>query len=199
MGGLYKRNTFQCGETVPDYRRYYVPGGTDFFTSVTHQRRPILTTELGRRCLREAISVVQNQHPFKLVAVVLIPNHWHTIWTLPRGDDRYSLRWGRIKEEFTRRWLAAGGGERFQSLSRWKHRMRGVWQKRFWEHTVRDEDDLIRCADYIHWNPRKHNLVRRTRDWPWSSFHRHVALGEYDIRWGATDPTPGWDAPEWGE
>ena len=133
------------------------------------------------------------------IPFVLLPDHWHTVWILPPGDDRYPLRWMRIKEEFTERWLAAGGAELPQSESREKHRQRGVWQKRYWEHTVRDEDDLKRCVDYTHWNPRKHKLAARVRDWEWSSFHRMVREGEYDLDWGGTDPTPGWEAPEWGE
>ena len=184
---------------MSDYRRYYVPGGTYFFTCVTHERAPILTGELARRCLREAIHKVQNDHPFEIVAVVLLPDHWHTVWTLPRGDDRYPLRWMRIKEEFTEAWLAEGGAERPQSESRAKHRQRGVWQRRYWEHTVHDEDDLKRCVNYVHWNPRKHNVAARVRYWEWSSFHRFVREGEYDLDWGSTDPTPGWNEPEWGE
>ncbi len=105
----------------------------------------------------------------------------------------------RIKEEFTEAWLAGGGSELSQSASRAKHRQRGVWHKRYWEHTVRDEADLERCVNYIHWNPCKHKLVARARDWKWSSFHRFVREGEYDLDWGGSDPAPGWDAPEWGE
>jgi putative transposase len=96
---------------MPEYRRVYVPGGTYFFTCVTHRRAPILTTELGRTCLREAIEKVRNDHSFTVTAIVLLPDHWHTVWTLPPGDDRYPLRWMRIKEEFTERWLARGGKE----------------------------------------------------------------------------------------
>jgi putative transposase len=184
---------------VPNYVRNLVPGGTYFFTCVTYQRAPILTTATARQCLRQAIRRVQHDHPFEIVAIILLPDHWHTIWTLPQDDDRYPLRWMRIKEEFTESWLNLGGAELPQSASRVKHRQRGVWQKRYWEHTVRDEEDLKRCTDYIHWNPRKHNFVSRVRDWEWSSFHRHVELGEYDLDWGGTDPTPGWDDPEWGE
>ena len=184
---------------MPDYRRNYVPGGTYFFTCVTHRRAPFLTTALGRRCLREGIEKVQHDHPFEIVAIVLLPDHWHTVWALPRGDARYPLRWMRIKEEFTERWLNGGGGELPQSASRQRHRQRGVWHKRYWEYTVRDEDDLQRCVDYAHWNPRKHLLVPRVRDWEWSSFHRFVQLGEYDLDWGGADPTPDWDDPEWGE
>ena len=142
---------------MSDYRRNYVPGGTYFFTCVTHCRCPILTTDLGRKCLREAVLKVQADHPFDIVAIVLLPEHWHTIWTLPQHDARYPLRWMRIKEEFTEAWLRAG--ELPQSLSRKKHRQRGIWHKRYWEHTVSDEDDLKRCLDYIHWNPCKHRDV----------------------------------------
>src|SRR5262249_7507621 len=134
-----------------------------------------------------------------ITAIVLLPDHWHAVWTLPPGDDRYPLRWMRIKEEFTERWLARGGDEEAQSASRKKKRHPGAWQKRYLEHAVCDEEDLKCCVDYIHWNPTKHKLVARVRDWRWSSFHRHVEVGEYDIDWGGTDPTPGWDNPEWGE
>jgi putative transposase len=164
-----------------------------------NRTRSILTTELGRSCLREAITKVGTDHPFNLFATVLLPDHWHTVWILPPGDDRYSIRWMRIKEEFTNRGIEKGGSESEQSVSRTKQRRRGVWQPRFWEHTVRDEADLQRCVDYIHWNPRKHQLVKRVRDWQWSSFHRFVEAGQYNLDWGGVDPTPQWNTPEWGE
>ena len=181
---------------MPNYRRNYVPGGTYFFTCVAYRRRPILTTDFGRRCLREAIRKVQADHPFTIVAINLLPDHWHTVWTLPANDARYPLRWMRIKEEFTEAWLRGGGRELPQSLSRTEHRQRGVWHKRYWEHTIADEEDLKRCVDYIHWNPRKHNLVQRIQDWKWSSFHRFVLAGENELDWGGSGPTPGWDDPE---
>ena len=184
---------------MPDYRRWYVPGGTYFFTVVTHGRRHILGDDLGRRCLHEAIAAVQRDWPFDLFAVVLLPNHLHAVWTLPRGDDRYSVRWKLIKEGFTRGYLKRGGAELTPNASRQRKGERGIWQRRFWEHTVRDEDDLKRCVDYIHWNPKKHGCVRYVRDWAWSSFHRFVELGEYDSTWGRADPCPGYDDPEWGE
>src|SRR5262245_55448075 len=111
---------------MPNYRRYYVPGGTYFFTCVTYQRQPILTTDLGRECLRQAIRIVQKDHPFEIVAIVLLPDHWHTVWALPGGDHGYPLRWMRIKEEFTEAWLRGGGAELPQTKSRQKHRQRGV-------------------------------------------------------------------------
>ncbi len=184
---------------MPDYRRWYVPGGTYFFTAVTQGRRPILCGDLARQCLHEAIEVVRKKRPIELLAIVLLPDHIHTIWTLPRGDVAYPVRWKRIKEEFTVAYLAAGGKESPPSRSRLRHGERGIWQRRYWEHTVRDEDDLKRCVDYVHWNPKKHGHVANVRDWPWSSFHRYVESAEYALDWGADDPTPGYDDPEWGE
>jgi putative transposase len=184
---------------MPDYRRCYIPGGTFFFTLVSDRRRPILDTDPARRCLHDAIEKIRARLPVEIVAVVLLPDHLHTVWTLPRDDARYPLRWKRMKEEFTRRYLKAGGTEVAPSASRLRRGERGIWQRRYWEHTVRDEDDLKRCVDYIHWNPKKHGLVASVRDWPWSSFHRFVGLGEYAPNWGAEDPTPGYDDPEWGE
>ncbi len=107
---------------------------------------------------------------------------------LPSGDDRYSLRMKQIKAEFSEQWLEAGLSEAKVTQSQRERGERGIWQPRFWEHMVRDEDDLERCADYIHWNPRKHGLVERVADWPWSSFHRFVRLGQYDINWGGVAP-----------
>jgi putative transposase len=184
---------------MPEYRRWYVPGGTAFFTLVTHRRRPILCTDLARLCLREAIDTVRGHSPVAFVGIVLLPDHLHAVWTLPPGDGRHPIRWKRIKEEFTRRYLKAGGEEIRPSLSRLRHSERGIWQRRYWEHTVRDEEDLKRCVDYVHWNPKKHGHVANVRDWSWSSFHRFVGLGEYTLDWGAEDPTPGYDEPEWGE
>ena len=173
---------------MPEYRRIHEPGGTYFFTVVTHERRPILTCDLARSCLRTAIERERSKHPFEMFACVLLPDHLHAIWTLPRGDDTYSDRWAAIKESFTRSYLAGGGEEGTLSGSRVRHRERAIWQRRFWEHTCRDEDDIERCMDYIHWNPRKHGLADRVRDYPFSSFHRHVRAGAYDIDWGGTDP-----------
>ncbi len=178
------------------YRRNYVPGGTFFFTVVTAERRAILTTELGRACLRSAIATVRQRRPWQIFAFVLLPDHLHTVWILPPGDSDYPVRWRRIKEEFTRNWLASGGDEADVSASRKSKEERGVWQRRYWEHTVRDEDDLKRCVDYVHWNPKKHGYVARVADWKWSSFHRFVAAGEYHLDWGGTDPVAGFDTPE---
>jgi putative transposase len=184
---------------MPDYRRWYVAGGTYFFTAVTLGRQRILCGNAARSCLHEAIETVRKKRPFTLVAIILLPNHIHTVWALPPGDADYPIRWKRLKEEFTLAYLARGGVEVPPTLSRVRQGERGVWQRRYWEHAVRDEEDLKRCVDYVHWNPKKHGHVASVRDWPWSSFHRYVELGEYAREWGSEDPAPGYDDPEWGE
>ena len=135
---------------MPEYRRWFIPGSTYFFTVVTHERLPILTSELGRHCLRRAFVEVRARRPFDLFAIVVLPDHVHTVWILPQGDADYSLRWSQIKEQFTRLYLDEGGKEGPSTDSRARHRERAVWQRRFWEHTCRDEDDLVRCTDYLH-------------------------------------------------
>ena len=184
---------------MSNYRRYFIPGGTYFFTVIVHQRYPLFEIEDARTKLREAIIKVKKDRPFNLFAICLLPNHLHAVWTLPYGDSDYSTRWRQIKEEFTSTWLESGGWEGRLSASRKKKGERGIWQRRFWEHAIRDEDDLIRCVDYTHWNPRKHGLVRRVRDWKHSSFFRFVESGDYNLDWGGTDPCMGYHAPEWGE
>jgi putative transposase len=179
---------------MSNYRRNFIPGGTFFFTLVTHQRRQFLATPAARCCLREALRKVRRDWPFALDAIVLLPDHLHCIWTLPPGDAAYDVRWKRIKHCFTTSYLSAGGSEGAISASRASKRERGIWQKRYYEHTVRDDDDLKRCVDYIHVNPLKHGLVARVRDWPWSSFHRYVTLGEYSPDWGGS---PKFYGDEW--
>jgi len=171
---------------MPNYRRAAVSGGTYFFTVVSYNRRPILDTPLARSCLRAAIRETRAIQPFSLDAIVLLPDHLHAVWTLPRGDVDYSNRWRLIKRIFTRSFLAAGGGEQEPSVSRAVQGERGIWQRRFWEHTCRDETDLRRCVDYLHLNPVRHDLVSHVADWPWSSFHRYVRLGHYDQAWGGS-------------
>jgi putative transposase len=181
---------------VSAYRRYYIPGGTYFFTVVTCGRCPLLTSDLAREHLRAAIRAERLVRPFDVLAFVLLPDHLHTIWALPEADADYSTRWRRIKERFTGTYLAAGGVETGRSESRLRRKERGVWQRRFWEHTVRDEDDLKRCLDYLHFNPVKHGHAARVSEYPWPSFHRWVEMGEYDPTWGTAEVT---DVPgaEW--
>jgi putative transposase len=182
---------------MPRYLRNYQPGGTFFFTAVSHERRATWTSNRARDKLREAIEHVQRRFPFEIIAIALLPEHIHTIWKLPAGDTDYSTRWRRVKEEFTRRFLRSGGSDGAINSSRRRHRERAVWQRRFWEHTVRDEADLERLLNYLHWNPVKHGLVARVIDYPWSSFHRYVEMGVYPANWGLVDPCPDYDDPEW--
>lgn len=119
--------------------------------------------------------------------MVLLPDHLHSVWELPAEDADYSLRWRLIKSGFTRLWTEAASDDGFVSWSRCRKGERGVWQRRFYEHTCRDDEDLKRCVDYIHVNPLKHHLVDCVVRWPWSSFHRYVRLGEYSSDWGSRD------------
>lgn len=174
---------------MSEYHRYFVPGGTYFFTVVTEGRARLFAHDAARRLLGNAIRQCRLRYPFQIVAIVLMPEHLHTLWTLPAGDAAYSWRWRWIKREFTRAWLQIGGAEETRSAARLKEQRRGVWQRRFWEHAIRDEADLESHFDYIHYNPVKHGLVQRPRDWPWSSFHRWVHTGHYSIDWAA-ETTP---------
>lgn len=168
---------------MPNYRRVWRPGGTYFLTQVTEGRAAFLCGDLARRTLHAAIADVGRDRPFELMAVVLLPDHLHMIWRLPAGDADYPGRLGAMKARFTRAWLAAGGPERRPTESRARRRGRGVWQRRYWEHTCRDHDDLKTHLDYVHWNPVKHGHARCPHEWPWSSFRKWVALGVYAPDW----------------
>jgi REP-associated tyrosine transposase len=181
------------------WRRYFLPGGTFFFTLVTEGRAPILTTSVGRSILRTVTRQCQQRWPFEILAIVLLPDHLHTAWRLPDGDSDYSKRWAWIKKEFTKAWLAAGGIEQPTSDSRRRNRRRGVLQRRFWEHAIRDEQDFERHVDYIHYNPVKHGYAPCALDWPWSSFRRHVRAGVYPQDWGCAEMTFDDIAPSVGE
>jgi len=161
------------------YRRTLVPGATYFFTLNLADRRCHLLVE-NIEALREAVRVVKQAHPFEIVAWVVLPEHMHAIWSLPAADSDYSLRWNQIKGAFSRR---VPTGERL-SRSRAGKRERGVWQRRFWEHLIRDDRDLERHLDYVHYNPVKHGHVQRAADWPFSSFHRYARQGLLPVDWG---------------
>jgi putative transposase len=164
---------------LTEYRRAYIPGVTWFFTVNLAQRRNnrLLVEHINE--LREAFRHVKERWPFHMDAVVILPDHLHCIWTLPSGDSNYSTRWNLIKGHFSR---AIEKGERI-SPSRVKRKERGIWQRRFWEHLLRDEEDFAKHVDYIHWNPVKHGCVKRVIDWPHSSFHQYLANGVYAADW----------------
>jgi putative transposase len=160
------------------YRRNFVAGGCFFFTVNLADRRHHLLTE-NIDALRTALRETQQRHPFSIDAIVVLPDHLHAVWTLPEGDADFSTRWRLIKTSFSRN-LAAGEPV---SGSRAAKGERGIWQRRYWEHTIRDEKDFERHIDYVHINPVKHGYVTRVRDWACSSFHRMVKLGVYPQDW----------------
>jgi REP-associated tyrosine transposase len=163
---------------VTNYRRNFIPGGNYFFTvNLVDRRSRLLTENLG--LLRSAFRYARDRHPFTIDAVVVLPDHLHTIWSLPEGDCDFALRWRLIKSVFSRE---LPRGEPIPE-SRSNKGERGIWQRRYWEHTLRDERDLERHVDYIHFNPVKHGLVGRVRDWPYSSFHRYVRQGVLPEDW----------------
>jgi len=164
---------------MPNYLRAGFEGGYYFFTVVTFGRTAIFNTELARQCLEQAIRRTQKQHPFETIAFCLLPNHLHCVWKLPEGDADFSRRWSSIKGWFSREYLRSGGRGGHVSASRKRKAEVSVWQRRFWEHRIRDEKDLQRHVDYIHYNPLRHGLVAKVKDWPWSTYHRYVKEGFY--------------------
>ncbi len=130
--------------------------------------------------LRASITKTRKKMPFHIDAWVILPDHMHCIWTLPENDDNYSSRWQAIKKAFSKTIPV----QENRSTARIKRNERGVWQRRFWEHTIRDELDYNRHMDYIHYNPVKHSLVSRVRDWPYSTFHNLCVDGIYSVEWG---------------
>jgi putative transposase len=161
-----------------------VEEATYFFTVVKYDWLPILTTDESRPILHDAWLDVRGRYPFRTVAVCLLPEHLHCIWALPEWDAGYPVRWKEIKRLFTRSYLAKVGPGEERNASRVMKGEAAIWQRRYWEHMIRDEQDLRRHVDYIHYNPLKHGLVRRVADWPWSSFHRYVRMGYYEQDWG---------------
>jgi len=157
-----------------NYRRVYVAGGTYFFTLVTHQRKPIFSDLEAIDTLRAAFKYAITRHPFTIVANVILPDHIHSVWTLPPNDSNFSTRWRLIKGYFTRNWTNPDIKV-------------PVWQRRFWEHLIRDETDLSNHVEYIHYNPVKHGLANSPYDWPYSSFSRFVKEGWYPTEWGKVE------------
>ena len=168
---------------MPNYTRIKNGGRTYFFTVVTYNRRPIFDSPIIARQLRSSIIKTRHSYPFVIDAWVLLPDHIHCIWTLPGNDRDYSRRWGIIKTGFTKnvRHLVP---ELEISESRKKKHEGSVWQRRFWEHEIRDEADFVNHVEYIHYNPVKHGLVKYVKDWPYSTFHRYVKEGVYPEDWG---------------
>jgi putative transposase len=180
-----------ASHNMAQYRRIKIKGGTYFFTVNCHQRseNTLLTDNIG--LLRLAFRNVKAKHPFHIDAIVILPDHLHCIWTLPANDADFKTRWSLIKANFSR---GISKVEK-RSQSRIKRRERGIWQRRYWEHLIRDELDFQRHVDYIHWNPVKHRWVKRVADWPHSSFHTYVRKGILSRDW-AGEPEEAMDCGE---
>ena len=157
------------------YRRARIKGGTYFFTLVTANRQKLFNSETNIDLLGDSFRYVLQNHPFVMDAHVIMPDHIHCIWTLPDGDCDFSTRWRLIKSHFTRHFKKYGGKQ-------------SPWQKKFWEHCIRDDQDLTNHIEYIHYNPVKHQLANMPIDWPLSSIHRYILLGLYSPDWGALAP-----------
>jgi putative transposase len=169
---------------MPNYRRPFVPGGAFFFTVTTARRQPVLTHPAMLTALRDAVRETRRALPFTVVAWVVLPDHLHTIWELPPGDPDFSLRWAHIKQAVTRVYSEMPFALKTRSLSRIRRREGTLWQRRFWEHRIRDEIDLVQHVEYIHYNPVKHGYVSLLRDWPRSTFHKYVRSCIYPQQWG---------------
>jgi putative transposase len=160
------------------YRRNLVPGGAFFFTvTLANRNSSLLVNRIS--ALGAAFRTAQAERPFAIDAIVVLPEHLHTVISLPADDADFSGRWRRIKGLFSYRIATADPPVSHDARGEY-----GIWQRRFWEHTIRDDEDFARCVNYIHFNPVKHGLVTRVRDWPHSSFHRYVRQGMLDMDWG---------------
>ena len=164
---------------MPNYRRAWHPGGTWFFTVNLLQRHgnQLLVEHIDS--LRKSLREVQRHHPFFIHGFVVLPDHLHCVFELPTSDTDFATRWRLIKAGFSK---TLPGIER-RSPARIRRRERGIWQRRYWEHLIRDDDDFAAHMDYVHINPVKHGLVSRVRDWPYSTFHRLVDKGQYSADW----------------
>ena len=163
---------------MSEYRRLYQPGGSYFFTIVTHQRIEIFSLPDNITRLKSAFDKVMKRHPFIMEAFVILPDHIHCIWRMPAGDSNYSIRWRLIKSYFS-------GGFNHPVNKRGE---KEIWQRRFWEHLLRDEEDWRRHMDYIYYNPVKHSYVKSPGDWLHSSFRQAIQDGLYAPDWGAEEP-----------
>jgi len=164
------------------YRRNFVAGASYFFTvTLANRSSDLLTCHIDS--LRSVLAIVRERHPFEIDAIVILPDHLHTIWTMPRDDGDFPMRWRLIKSQFSRQLPVA-----FEvNKSHTKKSERGIWQRRYWEHTLRDETDFNNHVNYIHINPVKHGLAARAIDWPYSSIHRYVKAGILPMDWAGGD------------
>ena len=181
--------THQKSIQMPQYRRHYQKEGSYFFTVVTYKRVQIFEDIDAVNLLRECFRTVMADHPFKIDAIAVLPDHLHCLWSLPDNDYDFSTRWKEIKSRFTNRYIEGSIKTTLKpTLSMSKKGEKGIWQRRFWEHAIRNERDYAMHCDYIHYNPVKHGLVKNPVDWPYSSFKRFVENELYPSNWAAEPP-----------
>jgi putative transposase len=168
---------------MPNYRRVKIKGGTYFFTLITHNRNKLFASSKTRELFLEALEHVRIYHPFTLIAYCILPDHIHLLIKLPEDDDNFSTRISEIKKRFTKQYRAKNNISQSKN-SLVKQQNISLWKDRFWEHYIRDENDLSRHIEYIHFNPVKHGLVNQTKDWRASSFFDYVQKGYFDSDWG---------------
>ncbi|MBW2207699.1 MAG: transposase [Deltaproteobacteria bacterium] len=173
---------------MPEYRRNYQKGGTYFFTVVTYRRLAVFDNDDAVTILRESFKACMHNKPFKIDAIAVLPDHLHCIWTLPSDDENYSVRWKEIKADFTKQCIQSRKiNTPTPTASMVKKGEKGIWQRRFWEHTITDDRDYAIHCDYLHYNPVKHGLAAKPYDWPYSSFRRFVDKGVYPRNWGEVE------------
>ena len=172
------------------YRRNFIPGGTFFFTVVLADRASTaLVDHIG--ALRSVFRAAIRARPFTIDAIVVLPDHLHFVLTLPTSDKDFSGHWRRIKGHFSSALINAE-----LDLKRRPNGELALWQRRFWEHTIRDDRDFARHVDYVHFNPVKHGLAPRVHDWSFSSFHRYVREGILPEDWAGDVREDGTDFGE---
>ncbi len=167
------------------YKRYFQPGGMFFFTLVTYKRRKLFVDERSIDLFNASVQYVQIKHPFEMDAYCICPDHIHMIWTLPEDEVDYPTRLRLLKSHFSHHYI--DGDRLIVSESRKKNGEKDIWQRRYWEHFIRDEDDYLRHLEYIHYNPVKHGLVNAPALWRYSSFSEYVEQGLYPVEWGNQD------------
>ncbi len=182
------------------YIRSHKQWGAYFLTLVTFERHELFWNGRAQELLGKVVREVKRLHPFTIHETSLLPNHLHILCSVPEEEQNYALRVQQIKRRFTSGWLEGGGWEGRRTPSRMRRRERSVWQRRFHEHTIRNQKEFRSHVVYIHMNAVKHGLVKRPIDWPWSTFHKHVHAGRLEADWCGPTDLPGvgdYDSEVW--
>ncbi len=150
---------------MSNYVRANAKGGPYFFTVVSYRRKILCDIDI-RNALRKGIRETQKIHPFVIDAWVLLPDHLHRIWNLPENDADFSTRWAMIKRIVSKECGSQYQQSEVMPESKMRRHESIIWQRRFWEHQIRDQSDYEMHMNYIHYNPVKHGYIGRVIDWP---------------------------------